>query len=298
MADVSKVELRHLRYFLAVAEELHFGRAARRLGVAQPPVSQQIAALERMVGVALFQRTTRQVRLTPAGRALEREARRALTIVGRLQEVASNAAAGKRTVSIGVAASASLGAVASSLRRLREDHPDLELIIREGSPEGHAAELRAGVLDLAVVRPPLEEPDLHSLELMREEVVLAVIDTHPFASRAEVEWSEIAECDIILFPRSASPAMHDSIIASSVSAGAILNVKHEATGWPQAAALVAAGMGVGFVPSSAQAFVMEGVALARIAEPRPASRLLVAWHDDTVAPLAEAFARAVKTMRA
>jgi DNA-binding transcriptional LysR family regulator len=164
----SRVEIRHLRYFLAVAQELHFGRAARRLGMAQPPLSQQIAALEKSLGATLFERG-RQVQLTPAGEALRAEAQRIVTLSERLQSVVAAAASGQSgMLSVGFSASASLGLLPPLFREFRRKFPEVQVILREGATEDHLSAVEAGALDLAVVRGPIVRRALRVDTLRRE----------------------------------------------------------------------------------------------------------------------------------
>ena len=233
MQYISKLpEIRHLRYFLAVAQELHFGRAARRLGMAQPPLSQQIAALEKLVGASLFDRNSRQVQLTEAGKAFQAEAIRILSLTGRLQSIVGAAASGQSgTLSVGFAASASLGLVPPLFREFRRRFPDVQLVFREGATADQVSNVEAGVLNVALIRGPFARTGLAVETLRREAIMLALPTAHPLALQKTVQWSELSEFDFAMFPRSSAPPLFDAIIAQCSRAGFSPRIVHEATEW-------------------------------------------------------------------
>jgi DNA-binding transcriptional LysR family regulator len=290
-------ELRHLRYFLAVAEELHFGRAARRLGMAQPPLSQQIAALERILEVQLFSRSSRQVRLTPAGVALLPEARRILGLALRAAAVAGAAARGETGVlTVGMSASSSFGLVPPLLREFRSRHPTVEVVLRDGIADTHLSELATGVLDVALVRGPYETARFRVETVQREPVMAVVPADHALAGRTDVLWGELKSERFVLFPRSAAPPLFDAIIASCSAAGFVPEVAHETSQWLTVSALVAAGVGVGFAPASAAAVQIRGVEFVGLSGGSTVTELSAVWRPDDLSPLPERFVAAARSL--
>jgi LysR family transcriptional regulator, benzoate and cis,cis-muconate-responsive activator of ben and cat genes len=290
MEYVSSIELRHLRYFLAVARELHFGRAARRLGMAQPPLSQQIAALERLLGATLFDRDNKRVQLTAAGEAVVEEAERILALSARLPAVVAAAKSGQSGVlSIGFSASASLGLVPPLFREFRQRFPSVQLILREGPIEDRLSDVEAGVLDVAVIRGPIVRPTLRVETLWREQLLLALPTDHALKAKRAIAWSDLAAYDFVLFPRTAAPALYDAIIAQCSLAGFSPHVAHEATEWSTVSALIAAGAGLGFGPESVSRFYVEGITFRSVEGAVVSSEIVAATRPDNTSPALRAF---------
>jgi DNA-binding transcriptional LysR family regulator len=213
------VEVRQLRCFVAVAEELHFGRAAERLHVAQPAVSQQVGRLERELGVRLLERTSRRVALTGDGRRLLDEARAALSAVDRVRAVAADLAAGRAAVlrvgtTPGVGPRLSLAAA-----KLRADVPDLSLTLVDGTTAAHVAALRAGELDIALVRGAVGVRDLQAVQVWSEPLQVLLPAAHPAASGSAVSISALADLTLRLPDRGIDPALHDALQAACHAAG-------------------------------------------------------------------------------
>ena len=213
------MEIRQLRYFVAVAEELHFGRAAERLAVVQPAVSQQLGRLERELGVRLLERSSRRVALTGDGERLLVEARSALAAVERVRSVATELAAGRGgTLRIGT--SPGLGErVHRGVARMRADVPDLALVLVDGSLSSHVAAVRAGELDIALVRGPVRARGLRAVELWRDPLHVVLPASHPAASTPTVPVTTLAELALRLPERSVDPALHDAVLAACRGAG-------------------------------------------------------------------------------
>jgi len=212
------MELRHLRYFVAVAEERHFGRAAVRLHMAQPPLSTQIRHLETELGVALLTRTTRRVELTDAGRAYLARARELLAAVDDAGLEAQRIAAGlSGRLVIGCVGSATYTLLPGLARRLREDLPGVDVTFRGELLVPDLVEaLLSGALDVALLRPPVDEPGVVLRPLRRERVVVALPDVHPLAGRAELDVEDLRGQDLIAHPgrgRSVMSAFRTSSIS-------------------------------------------------------------------------------------
>jgi DNA-binding transcriptional LysR family regulator len=213
------VELRQLRYFVTVAEELHFGKAAERLSVVQPAVSQQVARLERELGVRLLERTSRRVTLTGDGTRLLAEARATLAAADNVRAVADELAAGRAgTLRLGTSPG-----LADRLHRgvtaLRQTSPDVGLVLVQGTPAAHGAAIRAGELDLALVRGPVGGPGLRTVELWREPLHAVLPAAHPAAAAPALPIDELAGMVLRLPDRTAEPALHDTVLAGCHAAG-------------------------------------------------------------------------------
>ncbi|WP_308190417.1 LysR family transcriptional regulator [Pseudonocardia sp. TRM90224] len=211
------MELRQLRYFVAVAEELHFGRAAQRLDIVQPAVSQQIGRLERELGVRLLHRTPRRVTLTGDGSRLLTEARRVLAAADRVTVVAADLAAG-RAATLRLGTGPGMGErVHRAIGALRSTTPDLGLVLVDGTTAQHLTAVRSGALDAALVRGASPRAGLRATELWREPLVAVVPPDRSAA--AAVPIAELAELRLRLPPRRAEPALHDTVLTACRDAG-------------------------------------------------------------------------------
>ena len=279
------IELRHLRYFVAVAEELHFGRAAEKLGIAQPPLSQQIKSMEALVGYPLFERRP-QVRLTPAGEALLEVARRTLAQVEEgldLTRRAGRGDAGRLTV--GFAASILTTALPEILRTYRERHPGVELRLRELSSAAQAAALADGSIDVGFVREAVEQAAGLTCEpVLREEFVAVLPPAHPLAERGQLPLADLSGEPFVHFPRAVAPALFDQIADACQRAGFRPRVVQEAQEWLTILGLVEAGLGVSLVPASFQRLRWGGVQYRPLGPPREFTDVFVCWRASPVVP--------------
>jgi DNA-binding transcriptional LysR family regulator len=258
------MELRHLRYFVAVAEEGHVTRAAERLGIQQPPLSQQIHALERELDVQLFRRKPRGVELTPAGRALLDEARAILARADEAIAATKRAAQGEAgRIGIGFTSSASFHPfVPRAIRAFREAHPLVALALEESGTTELVAALRAQTIDAAFVRSPFGDSlDLTVRPLLEEPMVAALPSGHALSGGGEaLPLAALAGETFILYRRPVGPGLHDAIIAACDRAGFSPRIGQEAPRMLSTLSLVAAGVGVTVVPASMSRLEAEGVA--------------------------------------
>ncbi|GCE50832.1 LysR family transcriptional regulator [Thermosporothrix hazakensis] len=289
------MELRHLRYFVTVAEELHFGRAAERLHIAQPPLSQQIRQLEEELGVSLFTRTKRRVMLTEAGAAFRKEALKALAQVEHAAEVARRTARGEvGQLNIGFVGTASY-TLPRLFKRFREQYPDVALTLRELTTSQQVQALCEQQLHLGVLRPPVQEPSLQVEIFHREALIVALPEGHRLAPRAALALSELADEPFVLFPRQQGPGLYDTIINLCQQAGFHPRVAQEAIRMETHVGLVAAGFGVSLVPASLQQLQQDGVLYKELQEPSPTIALAFAWRRDEAAPALHAFLRLARS---
>lgn len=244
------VELRHLRYFVAVAEELHFGRAARRLHMAQPPLSQQIARLEYLVGYPLFERRPR-VALTEPGKVLLAVARRTLAQVAQGIDSTRRAGRGESGVlTIGFAASAMLTAMPRVFHAFRDRYPAVELRLREMSTSAQRDAIVAGFLDAGFLREPAADASLVAEPVVREPFVAVLPPAHARAGEAVLPLGALADEPFVLFPRTVAPTLYDQVLGLCRDAGFHPKQVQEAQEWLTIVSLVDAGLGVSLVPAS------------------------------------------------
>jgi DNA-binding transcriptional LysR family regulator len=281
------MELRHLRYFVAIAEERHFTRAAQRLGIGQPPLSQQIRALETELGTSLFKRLPRGVELTEAGRVFFDDARQILASAEQAQARARRAASGDMgRIRIGMINSAPFHPfVPRVIREFGQRYPDVALSLEENSTPLLAEAVLAGHVDVAFVRPLLgDQPALISHELFDEDMLVALPLGHPLARfRSLSLWSLAAE-PFVLFPREVGAGLYDEIIAVCRTAGFSPRVAQETSQVTSIVNLVAAGLGISLVPASMQQIHSEGVTYRPIAGDAPRARMLLIHRHDSDAP--------------
>lgn len=255
------MELRHLRYFVAVAEERHFGRAAARLHMAQPPLSQQIRQLEDELGVTLLRRTTRRVELTGAGAAYLARARHILGAVDEATSEAQRFGAGLvgRLV-IGCVGSATYTVLPGLARRLREELPGVDVSFRgEMLVPDQVAALLDGTLDLALLRPPVHEPDVTVRLLRRERLLLAVPEGHRLSGRARVRAADLQDEDLVVHPGRGRSVMHEMVLSVCREAGFSPRIRHEVAETSTLVTFVAAGLGVAVVPEPVAGLGVPGV---------------------------------------
>ena len=245
-----KINLRLLRYFLAVAEELHFGRAAQRLHIAQPPLSQQIKILEQALGFDLFERTSRRVSLTPAGETMVAVARQCFADLKQGVAAARLEAQGERVLRVGYVVTAILTFLPATVRTFRAQHPETHLQLRELSSSIQLQSLRAGSLDVAIVTDPVPDPLIRRHMLLRDPLVLVLPSSRRFA-RGKKGVAELAAEPFLLFPRAQTPSLWDHIMKACSNYGFVPQVQQEAQSWHAIFGMVAAGMGISVAPASA-----------------------------------------------
>ncbi len=283
------MELRHLRSFVVLAEEQHFHRAAERLHIAQPALSQQIKRLEQELHAPLFVRTTRSVELTDAGRVLLAEARRVLAAADRAASAVQHAASGELgTVRIGFVASAALGLVPRILLAVQERWPRLELQLVEATTEEQLRALRDGEMDLGIARELQQRlPDLRVRRLLEERLIVAVHETHPLAAREKVALADLREERFIVFPRTRVSRLLDHIMELCAAAGFRPEIAHEAVQFPTILGLAAANTGIAIVPDSMRALRLPGLRYLDLTDRRAFSTMSVVTPRDATTPLVD-----------
>jgi DNA-binding transcriptional LysR family regulator len=279
------VELRHLRYFIAVAEELHFGRAAARLHIVQPALSQQIQRLEATLELKLLERDRRRVALTDAGRAFLAEAYLTLEHADRAVQVAARAQRGELgRLRVGIAASAAQTSALDSVSAFSRDAPDVQLEVRELPMRALLGALRGDGVDIgfmAMLELPADTDGMTLHELSRDPLVAAIPDGHRLARRATVRLAELADEPFAAYPREAGAAWHDAVVALCRRAGFTPRRGPEVREVNTQLALVAAGLGVALVPVTAAILRARGVAFVPLSDPDvPHVTSAASWRED------------------
>ncbi|KAF0595931.1 LysR family transcriptional regulator [Pseudomonas aeruginosa] len=287
------MELRHLRYFIAVAEELHFGRAAERLGISQPPLSQQIQALEEEIGARLFERTNRRVELTDAGRLFLDESRQVLAQVDKAVLLARRAHLGELgELKIGFTSSAPFtSTIPSSIYAFRKAYPDVHLDLQEMSSRQVLKALLEESLQVGVIRP-LALPDaVHWVELFREPLVAVLRADHPLAAGSEdgLAIAALAEEPFVFFPRSYGTGLYDQVIALTRQAGFSPRIAQEASEAMTIIGLVSAGLGVSILPASFRRTRVDGVVYRTLSDPEATTAVWLVRRQNEGSPLALSF---------
>ncbi|MBO9192782.1 LysR family transcriptional regulator [Rhizobium sp. 16-449-1b] len=270
------MELRHIRYFLAVAEERNFTRAAAKLGIGQPPLSQQIRDLENEIGAALFHRVPHGAELTEAGSAFLPEARAAIASAEKAKLAAQRATRGETgRLALGFTASSAFNtAVSGTIRRFRGQWPDVSLSLTEMNSNWLMEKLMRQEIDAAFIRPGLEDPgDVYLKRLADEPMLIALPAHHPLAKLKTVPLSALSGEPFILFPRTVGLSLYDDIVRGCRDAGFELVVTQEAPQIPSVINLVAADLGVSIVPGSLAHLKLDGVAYRPIEGPPLVARL-------------------------
>lgn len=289
------MELRQLQYFLAVAEELNFGRAAERLQMAQPPLSRQIRQLEEELGVELFRRTKRRVELTEAGRAFLEEARQILAQVEQGVRVAQRASRGEigRLV-VGFEGSSTYDVIPISLKVYRERFPEVDLVVYAMTTEEQIQALLEGRIGLGFVVSPLNDKRLAIETILREPLVLAIPENHPLVTRSEVRVRELESEPFITFQRDRGCGLYDQLIAVCQRAGFSPRVIQEADEMQVILGFVAAGLGITLLSSSVQHFQRPGVVYRALQPSPPKVALALAWRRDAPSAVLQAFIEVVR----
>lgn len=298
MADPTP-DLRQWRYFATVADERHFGRAAERLSMTQPPLSQAIRALEDALGVALFVRTKRSVALTAVGAALLPDVHRLLASADALPPLARRLARGEAgSLSLAFVSTADYGLLPSLLRAFGARYPQVRLQLAEATSDVQIDELVAGRIDAGLVIPPV--PPRHAvglsyLPVVREPLVVAMPAAASDAPEDEpVHLADVAALPLVIFPRRLAPGFYDIITGCYGAAGETPRIGQEAIQMQTIVSLVSAGMGVALVPQSLRNLRRTGVVYRPLAGRAPVVETGLVWRTGDVSPVLAAFIDVVR----
>jgi DNA-binding transcriptional LysR family regulator len=289
---MTAMELRHLRYFVAVAEELHFRRAAERLHMSQPPLSQQIRRLEQDVGATLLVRNQRRVELTAAGAAFLVRAREILDAVEDAAREARRVQRGEvGRLAVGFVGSAMYSFVPELLRAFRDHAPDIALRLQELGTTAQLRRLDDGSLDVGFLRPPGARPGLIVETVLEERVMVALPDEHRLAGRERLSLDDLQGEALVQLSTGGSPGLREALAGAIARLGGEDRIVQEAAEMQTVIGLVAAGVGISLVPESVSALVRRGVSYRTLNADAPVVRLAMAWRAADESPVLHAFLR-------
>jgi|SRR5471032_958642 len=275
------MELRHLRYFVAVADAGNFTRAAEQLGISQPPLSQQIQRLEHEIGAPLLRRLTRSIELTDAGRTLYDDAVNILKLTdAALERVRSVARGVSGTLRIGFASSTAFNPqVFALLHRFRESYPRMELLPQEKEMAALTAALAEGAIDVAFIRLPCERTKEFACRVIDfEPMVVALPRAHPLAQRSDIALGTLKDETLITFPRDVAPSLYDLVIAACHDAGFSPKLGQQSPQVTSAISMVATGFGYAVVPASLGKIDDKNVTCLPLAGPPLTTQVALAWR--------------------
>ena len=284
------MELRHLRSFVVLAEELHFTRAARRLNLSQPPLSRQIALLEQTVGTLLFRRTKRHVELTPAGKAFLESTKTLLQNLDASVEEARRVARGEiGRLTVGMVGSAAYSVLPRIVRAFRERHPAVHLGFQSLTNTGQIEALHDGRIDVGLVRLPVRSDGIATHRLAAEAFIVALPSGHPAARPKTVSLRTLASEPFLIAPREAAVGYYDDIMALCGRAGFTPRVAHEASPFATLIGLVGSGLGVAIVPASMEQIRLPEVVYRRLSDKAAKTTFALAVRDNERSPLVPRF---------
>lgn len=291
-------DLNQLRCFVTVAEELHFGRAAERLHIAQPALSRQIASLEAAIGALLFDRTRSNIHLTAAGEALLPRARDILARVADAARVAKRAADGTiGVIQIGFVGSATFSILPGILNAFRTSHREVELVLHAMN----TAELRAALIDrsidVAFARPGIQDPEIVNDVVYKEPLVVALPEDDPLAAQNHIALTDLAARPFILYPRHPRPSFADTILQICRAEGFSPDIAQETMEIQTALSLVSVGAGVSLVPEATSEAQLNGVAYRPILGDAPQTQLSLAYRRDNRSAVVAAFCAVARARR-
>jgi DNA-binding transcriptional LysR family regulator len=272
--------IRHLWLFLAVAEEQHFGRAAKRLGMSQPPLTEQIQILEQALKVKLFERSRRGTKLTPTGVAILPAVKKFVEQLERLELAVREAATGQRTMlTVGAITSAMIEVLPPLIEKMKATHPDVTISIREINSVEAIPLLQSGDIDLAFARL---EGDLgsgvKSIPLREDRLAVALAKEHPLAARSRIRLASLADEDFVMFYRRVSPGYFDSLVTACHNAGFSPRIVHEVSSVASQVAFVGCGQGVALIPAAMKKMAPETVVVRPLTEKLTVVTTAVAWN--------------------
>ena len=291
------MDFRQLRYFIAVAEELHFRRAAERLHLSQPALSKQIRALENSIEIELFDRTKHWVRLTPAGTEFLATARGVLQQLERGVKVAQQVSRGEiGKLGIGFPNPALLTIVPKILEQYRSLYPKVKLTFVGGGTETQVEALRTHQVDVSLLYTPIQEDNLCTYPLYEERFLVALPSSHPLAKQKQVALKSLANEPLILYPRSLAPVLYNEFIQCCAQAGFVPNIVQEGEMTDTRLGLVAAEVGIAFIITGLQNLRLKGVIYRPLNDNFPKLKLSLAWRKAESSLLVHEFLKIAKAI--
>lgn len=280
-----RMDLRQLRYFVAVAEELHFGRAAKRLSITQPPLSFNIRQLETSLGMELLRRSTREVALTEAGKVIYRQALKLLALARDAQDQAWRAANGEAgAVNIGFVGSSFMTRLAAEIRGFAAARPEVEVVLHELNSYEQIDALQRGQIDIGIVHPRVMPSGIASRVVHSEPFICLLPETHALAGLASIDLQQLQHDAFVLFPRDFSPGYYDKVVSLCLQAGFTPQIRHKVRNMQTIATLVSHEFGVSLVPASLGQMALPNLACRPLSQPTSPSDLRGIWRHDEDQP--------------
>lgn len=284
------MDLRQLSYFVAVAEELSFSRAAVRVHISQPPLSRQIAKLEQELGAQLLVRSSHEVVLTQAGQALLEEARRLLALSAAIPEVVGRASRGETgSLRIGFVGSTIYTSVPALLSQYRRLYPQVAVSVQQLTVARQTVMLKNSEIDVGIIRQPVTEPWLATRSLFKEGFMAALPAHHRLAGQDKVMLQSLADDDFVFFSRSEAPAIHEQLRKMCEAAGFSPRIVQESYPMSTVVGLVAAGVGIAIVPESMHSLQMQNVVYRKLGGTKAKTEFFLAWHVDNTSQTLKGF---------
>ena len=295
IASGYEMENRQLRYFLAVAQELHFGRAADRLQITQPALSKQITAMEQELGVQLLFRTKRSVQLTHAGKVLFDQAQQLLLQTEVAIQLTQRTARGEiGQLTLGFTETATHTVLPHWIRRFHQDYPQVEIVMEEMNTETQVKALNEGEIDLAFLHPPIDERGLQVHPILEEEFMAVLPLHHPLLRYERLPLETFAGEPLIIHPRSEGPALYDDFLQICHAAGFHPQIRQESISLQTRICWVASGLGITFTSASLTALVGQEVACRPLLNCPITLGFAAAWRQSAVNPALTAFLRSLE----
>jgi len=292
------VEYRHLKFFVAVAEELHFTRASVRLRIAQPHLSQEIRRLEHEIGVELFVRTKRSVALTTAGRAFLERVRIVMDNTADAVHVAQRASRGEiGRISVGFTRVAAISVIPNATARFRSAYPDVEVLLKDVSSDAGLEAVRTGQLDLCLLHPPRTvDPALNIETLWLEPLVAVLPPKHPLADKQRISLQRLRSEPWVIHHRENASRLYDEIIAACAAAGFEPRIAQRTERMTTTFSMVASGIGVTLMPITQARLAFGGAVYRQLRPPRSSVPMAFAWRQDQTAPVLAHFMAVVRKL--
>jgi DNA-binding transcriptional LysR family regulator len=288
MATINFRLIRHLWLFLAVAEEQNFGRAAKRLGMSQPPLTEQIQVLEQSLKIKLFERSHRGAKLTPAGAAILPAVRKLAEQMQRLEFAVRETLEGKSgLLNVGAITSAMLDVLPAVIEKIKAVHPGLTISVREMDSAEAVAALQAGDIDLAFGRFEGDLGPIHMEPLLQDRLAVALPGGHSMAGMSRIRLAALATEEFVMFTRGVNPPYYDSLIAACRTHGFSPRVLHEVRSVASQIAFVGCGQGIALVPASLKKIAPSNVVVRPLKEAIPVVTTAIAWNTERQNPLVD-----------
>jgi DNA-binding transcriptional LysR family regulator len=289
------MELRHLRYFIAIAEELHFGRAAARVHITQPPLSRQLKELEKELQVTLLSRNSKVVKLTEAGRIFLDRAKQIQELLDHAVKVTRKAQRGEfGTLEIGYLGGAAFHLLPNVLRHFRQNHPEVELRLHEMITSAQLDALLNGTIDVGIMRPSPSLREYRSERILREPFVVALPMEHKLAGRRAIHISSLADERFVMLPPTRGSNLYHQVLELCLRARFQPRVVQVASETPSVVGLVGAGIGISIVPSSVRRMSISNVVYKPLRGVKTYAEMVMVWRTDGETPVVAQFLRSVR----